>query len=351
VPIYTDRTSNANAGNLPFSGAAPGVGVGQLANLAMFHDTEKSVTGSKDFKEPPGLRLIGNYGGPSGFTAEFNRTSVTVGCGDAAVAQNYTIESNGGQVIVNIENGSQPIQLTIHPDMTLAGPGRVQVSGRSLVDVKHNDADSQLVFKPVSATCIIGNLALVQEGPSEAERGAAAARASIPGPVMTNGQSAAFRSDGSLASSAPAGPGSSLSHSAAANALVSLTAFTLQAGAPSPLAGHHMILLHQSFADILARAGFAPPPGKNIFQAWADSCSKRDPRCQQALAAIGPGNAGVVTIGPDGRASFPAVPPGTYFIFGSTRLPDHGLLWDVKIDAKPGSQTVNLDSQNAVSVN
>ncbi|MGI9101465.1 MAG: hypothetical protein ACR2IF_03380 [Terriglobales bacterium] len=351
VPVYSDRTSNANAGDLPFTGAAPGIGVGQLAKLGMFHDTEKAVTGSKDFKEPPGLRLIGNFGGPSGFTAEFNRKSVVVGCGDAAVAQNYTIHSNGGQVAVNVENGSQPIVLTIHPDMTISGPGQVQVSGRSLVGMKHTDDNSQLVFKPVSAACNVGNLTLVHEGPSEAERGAAAARASIPGPIMANGQSAAFRSDGSLVSSPSGVPASAPAPAGPASALISLAAFTVQAGGPSPLAGHHMVLLHQSFADILARYGFSPPPGKTIFQAWADSCSRREPRCQQALAAITPGNAGVATISPDGKASFPAVPQGTYFIFGSMKLKDHGLLWDVKIDAKPGSQTVALEPRNAVSVN
>ncbi len=350
VPVYADRTSKANAGNLPFAGAAPGVGVGQLANLGMFRDTEKAVTGSKDFKEPPGLRLVGNYGGSSGFSAEFNRKSVVVGCGDAAVAQNYTIDSNGGTVIVKVENGSQPIVLTLHPDMTISGPGQVQLSGRSLVGMKHTDDNSQLVFRPVSAACNVGNLALLQEGPSEAERGAAAARASIPGPIMTNGQPAAFRSDGSLASSPSEAPASAAVQAGPASALVSLTTFTPQPGAPSPLAGHHMILLHESFADILTRHGFTPLPGKTIFQAWADSCSRREPKCQQALAAIAPGNAGVVTIGPDGKASFPAVPQGTYFIFGSAKFNDSLLLWDVKIEAKPGSQRVALDPRNAVSL-
>ncbi len=341
VPVYSDRTANANAGNLPFTGAAPGIGVGQLANLAIFHDTEKSVTGSKDFKEPPGLRMIGNFEGPSGFSAEFNRKSVVVGCGNAAVAQNYTIDNNGGQVSVHIENGAGPIVLSLRPDMTISGPGQVQVSGRSLVGVNHTGDNSQLVFQPVSAACNVGTLALANEGPSEAERGAAAARASIPGPVMTNGQSAAFGSNGALASSPAPGPGS---------ALLSLTAFVPQAGAPSPLVGHHMILLHQSFADILAKTGFTPPPGKTIFQAWADSCSRREPRCQQALAAIAPGNAGVVTIGPDGKASFPAVPQGTYFVFGSVKLSDHALLWDLKVDARPGTQTIALEPRNAVSL-
>ena len=348
VPIYSDRTSNANAGNLPFAGEAPGVGVGQLANMAFLHDTEKSVTGSKDFKEPPGLRLIGNFGGPSGFTAEFNRKSVVIGCGNAAVAQNYTIDTNGGQVNIHIENGTGPIVLSIHPDMSLSGPGQVQVSGRSLVGVKHNDDNSQLVFQPVSAACSVGTLSLVKEGPSEAERGAAAARASMPGPVMTNGQSAAFHSDGSLPTSSPSG---STAPSGAGNALITLAAFVPQPGTPSPLAGHHMILTHQSFAEILTRSGFSAPPGKTIFQAWADSCNRREPQCQQALAAVVPGNAGVVTIGPDGKASFPAVPQGTYFIFGSMKVGTGGLLWDVKVDARPGNQTVTLDPKNAVSVN
>jgi hypothetical protein len=52
-----------------------------------------------------------------------------------------------------------------------------------------------------------------------------------------------------------------------------------------------------------------------------------------------------------GRAAItPPVPPGRYFVSGSTRSHDGVLVWDIKVDLKPGDNSVVLDQSNAETV-
>lgn len=186
-PIYEARTARCNAGMLPLAGPAPKVGLGAITDLGLFQTSEKSVTGSKDFKVSPGLRLIGDYVGPTGFNVEFRRESAVVGCGQAVAAHSYTIQLVGNQLLAKIGEDASPIVLALQPDGRISGSGQVHVAGRQIQGTQRDANDNEhVVFGATSGNCAIGTLALKGASPSEFERGANAARASL-GPVGANG--------------------------------------------------------------------------------------------------------------------------------------------------------------------
>jgi hypothetical protein len=53
----------------------------------------------------------------------------------------------------------------------------------------------------------------------------------------------------------------------------------------------------------------------------------------------------------DGNGTFPAVPPGTYYLMISARYNNQALAWDHPVELKPGSNSVTLSVQNAMPVN
>ena len=48
-----------------------------------------------------------------------------------------------------------------------------------------------------------------------------------------------------------------------------------------------------------------------------------------------------------GKANFQEMPPGVYYVFGSTRYGDSHLLWNSRVELKPGGQTLTLTQTNA----
>jgi hypothetical protein len=57
-------------------------------------------------------------------------------------------------------------------------------------------------------------------------------------------------------------------------------------------------------------------------------------------------NLAVVRIDDSGKATFPGVPAGTYYVFGITH--NHvALSWDVPVNLKSGTNSLVLDQKNA----
>src|SRR5438445_2575343 len=102
---------------------------------------------------PPGLRLAGVYAGQSGLRIEFREDSATVECGEAHLAQTYSVQDNNGQVLVKIENGAAPIALNLQANGTLVGSGIVNVAGRLVT----GSTDTALTFAARNARCGVGN--------------------------------------------------------------------------------------------------------------------------------------------------------------------------------------------------
>lgn len=128
--------------------------------------------------------------------------------------------------------------------------------------------------------------------------------------------------------------------------------FAAQPGAVNPLAGKPLVLFRESFAAFLKRKGmFQGPPGAPAklppLGVWAYSCQTGSPACKQALYEMRPLSAGEAKTDAAGRATLPGVPPGTYYLFSLAPHDGRLLVWDLRVDLKPGSNAVSLDQHNS----
>jgi len=127
------------------------------------------------------------------------------------------------------------------------------------------------------------------------------------------------------------------------------------AGAGNPLVGRTFVLFRESFGGFLRRTGmFAGPPGSpsNVppLYTWSYACRTSNPMCQQALYEMRSASAGEIKMDASGRASLPAVPPGTYYLFATTGYNGQHLLWDLRVDLKAGTNSVTVDQNNTTPV-
>ena len=244
----------------------------------------------QEFKITPGVRLVGLYGGPGG-AIEFYEDSATIKCGGNKSEHAYAVVPGGNQWLVKIDGGGT---------LALAADGRLDGEGGN-------------------AGCNLGTLTL-------------GGAASVGAP-STSG-AGAHGSNGSVQS----GPA----------ILVLASGLAAQAEGKNILGGHTFGLSKEDFATVLTRTGFHPPAGTSVISAWAEACKNRAPVCQQGFNAQGSASVGTVTLDASGKATFSAVPPGTYYVFGSTRYGNGHLLWDVRVDIAPGTQTLTLNERNGM---
>jgi len=288
-------------------------------------------------KVPPGLRMRGEYGGEGGASVEFYPESAIIGCGEAAKALPYSVQISGGGPVAALKEDSATYAFAIRPDGSLVGPGTVMVHGRSIT----GQNDNGMTFAPLNASCNFGTLA-----PGSAPSGvapAAVATASVPA---------------SSSSSAASGSAPAMNRTGgAANAVLSLTSgFTVAAGTQNPIAGRAFVLLRDSFDNVLAKGGFATPEGASPYIAMLKSCASRSPDCLKASDAINGAGAAGTRLDAAGKATFTAVAPGTYWIMGSGVLTAANpadrkvLFWDVRVELRPGANSVTLDQSNATPV-
>jgi hypothetical protein len=132
-PVYESRTARCGAGSLLLTEPAKAMGAGSyLSTLPIVQQSDKAISDSKQFVISPGLRLVGNYAAPSGLTIDFQRTSAMLACGDASLANSYSIANAGGQWQVKIQDAANPVALTIQPEGKLSGSGVAKVAGRAV---------------------------------------------------------------------------------------------------------------------------------------------------------------------------------------------------------------------------
>jgi hypothetical protein len=112
--------------------------------------------GSSASNTGPGLRLAGSYSAAGGLSVEFRDDSATVECGQAAVAEAYSVSPKGSQLIVKLQNGASPFSLVLEPNGELTGSGTVNVAGRKMIRSTGDDVHN---FVPQNATCNLGTLA------------------------------------------------------------------------------------------------------------------------------------------------------------------------------------------------
>ena len=334
---FAHRQATCPALNLSTKGASVGVQTMQTDLLkSVFND------GDKGPPTPPGIRMHGIFAASTGFSAQFFPESVILGCGpDAARAYPYTVIADGTRMGVKIDAPDHPLLLAFGPNGSLdAGTGPYQVHGRVVVGEKDN---GDYAFVPMEQTCNLAVLAPSKTIPSGGGAAPAMTASAGPAPGSPNAPNNASNNGGRL--STPAAP--------LGNAVLSIASgFPAQPNAPNPLAGRPLVLLRDSYGDVLAKGGVTVPSGMSPFTYVANTCAQgRTPDCQKILDAVNANAASAVRADANGKGIFPGVPPGTYYLNVSTRYNNQPLVWGQAVQLKAGSNSMTLSQSNATPVN
>ena len=342
VPVTAPKTEQCALGVMTPTAAATG--------LAAIEAIIGSATGGAPVKPPPpGLRMMGTYTSPGGIEIEFHPDSAVLGCREAVSARGYSVTASGGRVLVNIQNGGAPLALELRPDGALAGTGQVQVNGRVMVGSNRRvDENTRMVthdpvFQPVSDTCGVGVLTPAQG--ASAGAGMTAEGGGVTPPPRQPASTTPARPDNASAAGTP-------SATTAASAVLTISdGFATAPGTPSPFAGQIITLWKESWENVVRKAGVRPPAGTSAIKVWLNACASRQPLCQQVIEF-----SKSYVVAPAGfdagrRAQFPAVPPGTYYVFAAARHNNQPFMWDLRVDLKPGANAVTLDQRNSTPVN
>ena len=99
-----------------------------------------------------------------------------------------------------------------------------------------------------------------------------------------------------------------------------------------------MMLLRRSFAEVLKQGGLT-------FEGWENACRISSPMCAQGISGVVPALAAAAIMqGPE--AKFDPVPAGTYYVFALGASAKDPVVWDVRVDLRPGANTLKLDERN-----
>ena len=137
------------------------------------------------------------------------------------------------------------------------------------------------------------------------------------------------------------------------NAVLSVSSgLPSQPGAVNPLAGKGVVLFKESFGGFLKRKGmFQGPPGSTTKQSplgvWAYACQTGSPVCQQALYEMRPNSVAEARTDQNARATLPGVPAGTYYLYTIAIHNKQLLVWDLRVELNPGSNSIILNQANA----
>ena len=316
---FARRTATCPAQNLSSKGASVGMETMQTDFL------KTAFGGEKGPLTPPGIRMHGIFAAAStGFSAQFFPESVILGCGpDVARAYPYKVVADGTKAVIQVEAADHPLNLTFNPDGSLnpGASGPYQVHGRTITGQNDND---DFTFAPREQTCDLAPLTASNTIPSSGGAPVSAAGVNIS------------------SASAPLG-----------NATLSIVSgFRAQPGTPNPLAGRPYVLLHESYADTLAKAGVSVPPGMSPYKYVATACGPaRSPDCQKIVDAIKSASVSAIRADGNGNATLPGVPPGNYYLMISTRVNNQALIWGQSVQLKSGPNSITLDQRNANPLN
>ena len=337
VTDFVTKTASCTIGLLNPTGSSPlplikndfdilttiGAGVGAMMSGKSAQDAAKEMLSPEGAMVPPGLRLNGSYAGEGGFSLTFHRESVTLGCGEAEQALEYSVQRNGNNTMLVIKDTPNAISLQLMPDGSIAGEGTVQVNGRVFTGTRQ-DSNDPFVFAPRSASCVVGRL--VSGGARPRTAGAAVPSASTtPGPLPTSAGSSTVAPTGGTSLRIAAGP-----------------------GVAKLLAGKTLMVLKEDLEGILTKAGINAPPPTSRISAWTGACqrSPRDPVCQQGINGLRSYVVATAIIDQNGTLVFNNIPTlGTFYVVADTSYSNH-LVWNVRIDLKPGANSLTLNEQN-----
>jgi len=278
----------------------------------------------------PGLRVHGRFAGPTGFSLAFHPETVTLGCGEAERALEYSVQRSGDKTMLVAKENGNPVSFQLMPDGSVVGEGTVQVNGRVITGTTE-DINNPFTFAPRVARCEVGRLV--------------AGDAASTQTASNNPNSAPPVSYSSPTPPANSGSGSSPT--------ASIT-LTIAAGptVASLLAGKTLIVLKDSFENVLAHSGVDTQGRSSRISAWSEACGTASSAqiCQAGLNGVRSYMVATTKLNANGSVTFPNVPTtGTFYVVTET-LRSHHLLWNVRVDLKPGSNSIRLDESNTTPV-
>ena len=330
---FVTKTADCTLGVLLPIGASPlqqvkndadilttiGAGLGALMKGGDLNAATKEMLAPKEDEAiTPGLRMNGSYAGGS-FGLTFHRESVTMACGDSEQALPYSVQHSGNKTMLMIQD--KPA-MQLMPDGSLNGSGTVQVNGRIITGTT-DDINNPFVFALHPASCPMGRLI--------------AGAKITAAPVDTTSIAAAL-----TAATTPATPAGTTSLRIAAHPVLS-----------SLLAGKSLVVLKDSLENVLASAGVNAQGASSRIAAWAKACERAstDSLCQKGVTSLASFVVARSTLDPTGTATFMNIPSsGTFFVVVDTAYSQH-LLWNLRIDLKPGVNSVTLTENNTTPIN
>jgi hypothetical protein len=109
--------------------------------------------------------------------------------------------------------------------------------------------------------------------------------------------------------------------------------------------------MKDSLNNVLTKNGVQIPSGTSAYHALDAECKKGPNECKRLLSAIGGNSAANAKLDAEGKATFPALAAGTYYLFGAIQYNKQPMLVDLKIDLKPGANSVTVTERNATPIN
>jgi hypothetical protein len=281
-----------------------------------------------DKAPPPGLRMSGRYAGESGFGITFHPESATIACRDAERAHEYSIQRSANQILLKIQDNANPIALQLKPDGSLFGDGTVQVNGRVIVGTTE-DPNNPFTFAPKIDRCAMGTL--VAGGTVTANRPVSNASEGVP-------PAAASPTTGSANPGAP-------------SSLSIVSGFVAQPGIINPLGGNTILIVKDSFENILAKSGWSQPGSStSALTAWARACETRSPSCQKGIQELRPYLVASARLDGNGTFTFDNGRAGSYYLVAQANYNGRHLVWNLRIDLKPGANSITLDQHNTTPI-
>jgi len=119
------------------------------------------------------------------------------------------------------------------------------------------------------------------------------------------------------------------------------------------LAGKALIVLKDNLENVLASAGISAQGRSSRASAWSHACerSTREPICQQGVNGLAKYVVARTGFDGNGTAIFNNVPSvGTFYVVADTSYTHH-LLWNLKVELKPGANAITLDERNTTPIN
>jgi hypothetical protein len=138
-------------------------------------------------------------------------------------------------------------------------------------------------------------------------------------------------------------------------AVLSVTNGFRDPAAGKTLTNMPLYLFNDSFASLLKRTRLldgAPGAKTKVtpLRIWATACFTSSPLCNGVMSEIQGHMVGVAKMDATGRATFQAVPPGSYYVAALTALNQQPVVWDLRVDIKSGANSVSLDQGNTAAI-